>query len=117
MPEQKVPTKAARAFAMTAATGAVACAACCVLPFALPAVALAGFGSMLALLAGALAWVTTFAVVVVAGAWMWVAWQSLRSEAPPARSTLYMMGGATALTAIATMWPQIELVLIRVLLR
>jgi membrane fusion protein (multidrug efflux system) len=34
---------------MIAATGAVACAACCVLPFALPAAALAGLGTVLAL--------------------------------------------------------------------
>jgi hypothetical protein len=66
MPEQKVPAKAACAVAMTAATGAAVCAGICVLPFALPAVAIAGFSSMIALLAGALAWVTALAVAIVA---------------------------------------------------
>jgi hypothetical protein len=113
MPEQEEPTKAAGAFAITAATGAVVCAACCVLPFALPAVALAGLGSVLALFAGALAWVTALAVVTVAGAWTWIGWQSLRSRARPALSTLYMMGSATALTTVAVVWPRIELALIR----
>jgi hypothetical protein len=116
MPVQEVPTKAASAFAMIAATGAAACAACCVLPFALPAVALAGLGSVIAFLAGALVWVTPLAVVIVAGAWARVGWQSFRSRARPARSTLYMMGGATALTAVAVIWRQIEPTLIRFLL-
>jgi hypothetical protein len=116
MPDQKVPAKAVSAFAVTAATGAVACAACCVLPFALPAVALAGLGGIIALLAGALVWVTALAVVIIAGAWMWVAWQSFRSQARPARSTLYMMGCATALTTVAAMWRLIEPTLVRFLL-
>lgn len=116
MPADQRPTRAAGAFAMTAATGAATCAACCVLPFVLPAVALAGFGSVIALLAGALVWVTALAVVAVAGAWAWVGWQSLRSRARPARSMLYMMGGATVLTAVAVMWPRIEPTLIRALL-
>jgi hypothetical protein len=90
MPEQKVPAMAANAFAVTAATGAVACAACCVLPFALPAVALAGLGSVIALLAGALVWVTALAVVIVAGAWTWVGWRSFLLRARPARQTLYI---------------------------
>jgi hypothetical protein len=116
MPKQTGTTKATGIVAMTAATGAVACAACCVLPFALPAAALAGLGTMLALLAGALTWVTALAVVAVAGAWTWVGWQSLRSRAWPAPSTPYMMASATALAAVAMMWPRIEPVLIRVLL-
>ena len=116
MPKQIGPTKATSIFAMTAATGAVACAACCVLPFALPAAALAGLGTVLALLAGALTWVTALAAVAVAGAWTWVGWQSLRSQARPAPSTLYVMGSATALTAVAIMWPRIEPVLVRALL-
>ena len=72
--------------------------------FRLPAAALAGLGSVLALLAGALAWVTALAVVTVAGAWAWVGWQSFRSRGPAGPSTLYVMGGATALTAVAVMW-------------
>ena len=44
------PARAASAIAITAASGAVACGACCVLPFALPAAMLAGFGGLLAFL-------------------------------------------------------------------
>jgi len=116
MPADKRPAKAASALAITAATGAAACAACCVLPFALPAVALAGIGSVLALLAGALVWVTALAVVTIAGAWAWIGWQSLQSRRRPAFSTLYIMGGATALTAVTVLWPRIEPALIRALL-
>jgi hypothetical protein len=67
------------------------------------------------MLAGALVWATAFAVVIVASAWIWVGWQSLRSRARPAPSTLCMMGGATALTAVTLIWPRIEPVLIRAL--
>ena len=74
-----------------------------------------GLGTVLALLAGALAWVTALAAVAVTGAWTWVGWQSLRSQARPAPSTLYVMGSATALTAVAIMWPRIEPVLVRAL--
>ena len=119
MPEQQQPTNlaSAGAFAITAATGAAVCAACCVLPFALPAVVLAGVGSLLALLAGALVWVTALAVVAVAGAWAWIGWQSLRSRSRPAQRTLYVMGSATAVTAVAVMWPRVEPTLIHMLLR
>lgn len=74
MSEHKGP-KVAGAFAITAATGAVACAACCVLPLAMPAVAFAGFGSMLAMLSGASIWITALAVIAVTVAWIWVGWQ------------------------------------------
>ena len=119
MPEQQQPTNlaSAGAFAITAATGAAVCAACCVLPFALPAVVLAGVGSLLALLAGALVWVTALAVVAVAGAWAWIGWQSLRSRSRPAQRTLCVMGSATALAAIAVMWLRVEPTLIHMLLR
>jgi hypothetical protein len=115
MPEQKGP-RIAGAFAVTAATGAVACAACCVLPFALPVAVLAGFGSVLALVGRASFWMTTLAVVAVILAWVWIGWQSFISKARPLLSTLFIMAGATALTGIAVLWPQIEPVLIRNLL-
>lgn len=121
-PEERItprrrPTRAAGALAMIAATGAVACAACCVLPIALPAVVVAGFGGLLALLAGALAWVSVLAAITVAGAWAWVGWRSAQSQARPAAWTLYMMAGATALTAVALTWPRIEPILIPILLK
>jgi hypothetical protein len=100
--------KAAGIAAMTLATGAVACGACCVLPFALPAAVLAGGGSILALVASAHAWVTGLAILAVIGAWSWIAWQTVRSRRSPAASTLVVMVGTTALLTIAVLWPLIE---------
>jgi hypothetical protein len=102
--------------AMTLATGAVACGACCVLPLALPAVALAGAGSILAWVAGAHAWVTGLAVVAVLGAWGWIAWQTVQTRCRPALPTLYVMGAATGLLIVALLWPAIEPRLLRTLL-
>jgi hypothetical protein len=105
--------KAARTAAVASATGAVACGVCCVLPLALPAVALASAGGILAWFAGAFAWMTRVAVVAVAGAWGGVWWQSARSRAKPAPSTLYLMGLATMLLVLALVWPLIEPQLVR----
>jgi hypothetical protein len=91
----KKTEKAARTAAVVSATGAVACGVCCVLPLALPAVVLAGAGSILAWFAGAFAW-----------GWVW--WESARSRARPATSTLYLMALATVLLAVALLWPLIE---------
>jgi hypothetical protein len=107
--------KAAGLTAVTLATGAVACGACCVLPFALPAAALAGGGSILALLASAHAWVTGLAILAVIGAWGWIVWQVVRTRRSPAASTLVVMVGATALSTIAVLWPVIEHHLVRAL--
>jgi hypothetical protein len=104
----KKSEKAARTVAVVSATGAVAGGVCCVLPLALPAVILAGGGSILAWFAGAFAWMTGVAVVAVAAAWGWVWWESARSRARPAPSTLYLMGLATVLLAVALLWPLIE---------
>jgi len=109
-------TRAAGLAAITLATGAVACGACCVLPFALPAVVLAGTGSVLAWLAGVHVWITGLAIVAVLGAWAWIAWQTVRTERRPAASTLYVMAGATGLTFIAVFWPLIEDRLLRALM-
>jgi hypothetical protein len=108
--------KAAGLAALTLATGAVACGACCVLPFALPAAVLAGGGSLLALLANAHAWVTGLAILAVIGACSWIAWQTVRTRRSPAASTLYVMVAATALLAIAALWPVIEPHLVRALM-
>jgi hypothetical protein len=109
-------TRAAVLAAITLATGAVACGACCVLPFALPAVVLAGTGSVLAWLAGAHVWITGLAVLAVLGAWAWIARQTLWTQRKPATSTLYVMAGATALALIAAFWPLIEHGLLRLML-
>lgn len=74
-----------------AAVGAAACGVCCALPFALPAVVLAGAG-------GAMAWLNeargVFAIVgvpLVVLAWVWVGQNSARTGRRPARSTLVAM--------------------------
>ena len=106
--EQQPGTKAARLTAVTLATGAVACGACCVLPFALPAALLASTGGILVWFAHMHAWITGLAVLAVLGAWGWIAWQTRRTRCKPAVSTLYVMVAATALMAIAVLWPLIE---------
>ena len=47
------------------------CAACCVLPFALPAVVLASAGGVLAVFAQAFWGALYLAAVMVGGAWFW----------------------------------------------
>jgi hypothetical protein len=100
--------KVAGTAAITASTAAVACAVCCVLPLALPAATLATVGGALALFAGAYRWLALFAVLAVVGAWIWVAYQSRSSGKRPARSTLTIMGLATAMMVLALLWPRIE---------
>lgn len=108
--------KAASFSAITLATGAVACGACCVLPFALPAAVLAGAGGVLAWIAHAQVWLTGSAILAVIGAWAWIAWQTARSRLKPAASTLIVMVAATGLVLIAILWPMVEGQLRRVLL-
>ena len=50
--------KAARAAAVVTASGVLVCAACCVLPIAIPAITLVGAGSVIAWLGGAQGWAT-----------------------------------------------------------
>lgn len=109
-------TRAAGLTAVTLATGALACGACCVLPFALPAAMLAGAGGLLAWFAGARGSVTGLAILAVIGAWGWIAWQTARTRRRAAASTLYVMAAATALTAIAMLWPLIEPHLVRAMM-
>lgn len=94
-------------------TGAVACGACCVLPFALPAAMLATTGGLLAWFASLHVWITGAAIVAVVAAWGWIAWQTRRTRRKPAASTLYVMAAATALLAIAVLWPLLEGLLAR----
>ena len=115
LPTCPTPKRAACTAALVTALGAVACAVCCVLPFALPAVALAMSGGALAWLAGAYAWATSLAAVVVVAAWLWVLIASIRSKVRPASSTLYAMICATAAFGLAVVWPRLELHIIRLL--
>lgn len=115
-PSKEPPgSKAAGVTAMTLSTGAVACGVCCVLPFALPATVLASTASLLAWFVKLHVWVTILAIPSVVGAWGWIAWQTRRTRRKPATSTLFMMGAASVLLAVAVLWPLLEKPLIRLL--
>jgi hypothetical protein len=104
------------ATAAATATGALVCAVCCVLPFALPAVAMAAAGGVIAWLVRAQGWMMDLALAAVASGWIWVGWLSLRHKAMPATSTLGAMGGATLLLALAAVWPMIEPIVVGLLI-
>ena len=116
MPKQIGPTKATGIFAMTAATGAVACAACCVLPFALPAAALAATWNRARIARGRTDLGDRIGGCRRRGRLDLGRVAELAITGRPAPSTLYVMGSATALTAVAIMWPRIEPALVRALL-
>ena len=101
--------------ATVVAACALACGICCVLPFALPAAALAVFGGALAWFGEIMPWMTIAAIVAVAGAWLWVGYQSLKTKRRAALSTLITMGAATALLAAAVLWPRYEEFVVRLL--
>ena len=98
-------------------TTALACGICCVLPFALPAAALALGGSVLAWFANAYTLMTYVAVLAVAAGWIWVAMQSTRTRKRPARATLTTMIGASVILGLALLWPKAEETIISLLTR
>jgi hypothetical protein len=97
-----------RSTAAVAAAGAVACGVCCVLPFALPAAILAISGGALAWFGSLLPWVRAVAGVAVIVGWLWVGWQTRRTQLRPARSTWLTMSAATVCLLVALAWPLIE---------
>lgn len=97
---------AARAAALPLGMGVVACAACC-LPIAFPALALAGGGGLLALLASVHTVLVALALVAAAIAWGWIAWLSIRTRKRPAPFTLGTMLAVTAVLGIAIVRPMI----------
>ena len=98
---------AAKAAAIAAGTAA-ACTACCVLPFALPAIVLANIGGIIALVDHAHGLVTWMAIAAVAGAWIWIGHQTLNTRTRPAISTLATMGVATVVITLAASWPLLK---------
>jgi predicted negative regulator of RcsB-dependent stress response len=76
---------------------------------------LAGAGGIIAWFAKAQIWLIALALIAVSGGWGWVGWQSLRSKAKLARSTLYAMARATLLLALAIAWPILEPSVLRAL--
>ena len=101
--------------AAAAAAGAVACGVCCVLPFALPAAALAGSGGLLAWFGGAQVWATISSAALVLAAWLWVLVRSIQTRRPPSRATLIVLGEATMLFGAAAARPAIEGALVQAL--
>ncbi len=90
----------------TAASSAavLSCAACCVLPLALPAALLAGTGATLGWLESASPWLRLLSVVIVAAAWLMIWRQSVRTGKRAARSTIILLGLSTVLTVISLLW-------------
>lgn len=101
--------------AVTTATAALACGVCCVLPIALPAIALTTTGGVLAWLGGAHPWITAIAGAAVIGGWLRVWRVSAKARARPAPATLRWMGVATLVFLAALIWPWIEPAVVRAL--
>lgn len=106
--QEFIAEKAVRAAAITTAAGVLACGVCCVLPIAIPAIALASAGGAIAWIGGEQRWAAAIAGLVVTTAWGWIGLQSLKARAKPSRRTLYMMVVATVVLVLGLLWPRIE---------
>ncbi len=100
--------KVVGATAAVAATGAVACGVCCVLPFALPAAVLAIGGGTMAWFAQNQGEITRVAAVAVFAAWGWVGYHTHRTRTRPAIATLLAVGFATVMLVSALQWRLLE---------
>lgn len=87
---------------------ALACGACCVLPLAIPTLAVTWFGGLAAWFGQAHGWITTLAAVAVAGGWARIAKQSRRSGRRQAPMTYLLMLAASAVLITALVWPILE---------
>jgi hypothetical protein len=101
--------------AALAATGALACGICCVLPFALPAAVLAVGGGVVSWFAKATPWAMHIALLAVLAGWAWVIIQSVRTKRQPARSTLLTLTFAAVVFAAAAVWWHFEREIIHLL--
>ncbi|TAJ71827.1 MAG: hypothetical protein EPO51_11945 [Phenylobacterium sp.] len=109
--------KAVGVTAVLATAGAVgACALCCTLPVAFPAVALGLLGGGVAVLGLANRIMILAGLVAVVSAWAWLWMQSRRTGKRPARLTLRLMAVATLLLVLALAWPLVERPLLALLL-
>ena len=96
------------ATAAAVATVALACGVCCVVPLAIPAIGLGGFGAALAWFGAAHAAITMVATALVLFGWVWVLRDATRRTVRPSASTLWLMGVATLALAAAIAWPWLE---------
>ena len=120
MTEQPLPlhrgaSRLASTAATTTAIGAIACGVCCVLPFALPAVVLAGTGGVIAWFGQAFWGALYTAGALVTIGWVWVVVSSVRTARRPARSTIRAMFVATVALGVALIWPVLEPHILRAL--
>jgi hypothetical protein len=109
--------RTAGAIAATAGTAALACGVCCVLPIAVPAIALTSAGGVLAWFGSVHAWATWIAAAAVVAGWLWIWRLAAKSKAKTAPTTLWLMGIATLALGAAVLWPSIEPAIISALSR
>lgn len=114
-PVHRGVTRLSSAAATTTAIGAIACGVCCVLPFALPAVALASTGGIIAWFGEAFWGARYVATALVGLAWVSVAVVSVRAKRRPAPATMRAMLVATAALGVAFIWPALEPHILRAL--
>lgn len=100
--------KAAPRTALATSGGAMACAACCVLPVAFPAIALAGGGALLIWIDAATKVMFVAALLSVTGAWGWVIYRARSTGKRTAKPTLLMMQAATAVLVLGLAFPAYE---------
>jgi hypothetical protein len=100
--------KAAPRTALATSGGALACAACCVLPVAFPAIALAGGGAVLVWIDAATKIMFIAALLAVVGAWAWIAYRARATGKRTAKATLVMMNIATAVLIAGLAFPLYE---------
>lgn len=91
-----------------ALVGAVACGACCALPFALPAVSVALGSGAVQWSAGANIIVSSVALLALVAAWLWVLMSARRSGRKVGTSTMIALGGASTVWLIGLVWPWID---------
>ena len=113
--DSKNDGRVAGVIAATAGTAALACGVCCVLPIAIPAIALTSMGGVLAWFGSVHVWATWIAAAAVVAGWIWIVRLAAKSRARTAPATLWLMGIATLSLGVAVFWPFIEPALISVL--
>ncbi len=107
--------KAAPRAALATSGSAMACVACCVLPVAFPAIALAGGGAMLVWIDAATKMMFVAALLSVIGAWGWVIYRARSTGKRTAKTTLLMMQIATAVLALGLAFPVYEPFIIKLI--
>jgi len=111
------PSPGGKSFGTAAAamaTVALACGVCCVVPIALPGLALGGLGAALAWFGNAHTWVAAIAAVFVVVGWVLVYRDATRRKARPGAKGLWVMGIASLVLVAAIGWPRLEPTMARI---